>query len=97
MRISVSKRTAYHADIYCSEAFAAKKVLRENMVSILALDFYLKGRENGIHLLDWAREKQLLPRFIVLTESDREKRTILSNALKARGFVSADNTTFVKH
>jgi len=97
MRVALSKRGGYHADIYCSDSNKAKKILRENHISILAVDFYLYGRETGIHVLAWARTKQLLPPYVVVTESDRNKRVLLVEELTKGGYNSADGTTFIKH
>jgi response regulator of citrate/malate metabolism len=96
MRIAVSKRGSYQADIYCIDSNAAKKALKENHVSLLAVDFYLKGRDSGKTVLDWAREKQLLPQFVVITESDRSKRVILALSLTKSGYSTIDGATFVK-
>ena len=97
MRVALSKREFYHADIYCSDSNSAKKTLRENYISILAIDFYLNGRENGTHFLVWAKTKQLLPTYVVVTESDRNKRVLLAEELTKGGYNSADGTTFIKH
>jgi len=97
MRIALSKRECYHADIYCRDGTSAKKTLRENHISILAVDFYLHGRENGTHVLAWARAKQLLPAYVVVTESDRNKRILLAEELTKGGYCSVDGTTFIKH
>ena len=97
MRIAVSKRGSYHADIYCSDSNTAKKVLKENRVSILAIDYYLKGRENGMNILKWAIEKHVLPQCVVITESDRNKRVLLALELTKSGYGTADGTTFMKH
>lgn len=97
MRIAVSKREHYHADIYCVDSSAAKKAIRENHVSILAIDFYLVGRESGQSFLTWARNKKLLPDYIVVTESDRIKRHLLADTLILSGYQSADGMTFIKH
>ncbi|MBU2706456.1 hypothetical protein KCM76_10685 [Zooshikella marina] len=96
MRVAVSKRGNYNADIYCNDGNSAKKILNEHSVSILAIDFYLNGRHNGKVILEWAREKNLLPRFVVITESDRDKRVLLALTLTRSGYRTADGTTFIK-
>ncbi|WP_086930893.1 hypothetical protein [Agarilytica rhodophyticola] len=96
MRVALSKRESYHADIYCNDSSTAKKVLREHYISILAIDFYLNGHDNGRALIEWARQKRLLPQFVVVTESDRGKRALLALELTKSGFNTADGTTFIK-
>ncbi|MGI0119100.1 hypothetical protein [Zooshikella sp. RANM57] len=96
MRVAVSKRGNYNADIYCSDSHSAKKILKENRVSILAIDFYLNGRHNGKTILAWAKEKNLLPQFVVVTENDRDKRVLLALELTKGGYRTADGTTFIK-
>ena len=96
MRVAVSKRGNYQADVYCADGGSAKRTLKENQVSVLAVDFYLNGRENGISLLEWARDKQLLPQFVVIIESDRNKRVQLALALTKSGYSTLDGATFVK-
>lgn len=97
MRVAVSKRGSYQADVYCNDGSTAKRMLKENPVSLLAVDFYLKGRDSGKVLLEWAREKQLLPPFVVITESDRNKRVLLALVLTKSGYSTVDGATFVKH
>lgn len=96
MRVAVSKRGSYHADVYCEDSQSAKKVLKEQSISILAVDFYLKGRENGKTILAWAREKRLLPQFVVVIENDRSKRALLAIELLKARYSTADGTTFIK-
>ncbi len=97
MRVAVSKRGNYQADIYCADSNAAKKILKENHISTLAVDFYLKGRETGKTVLEWAREKQLLPQYVVITESDRTKRVVLALLLTKSGYSTVDGSNFIKY
>jgi hypothetical protein len=97
MRIAISKRESYQADIYCSDGTRAKRALKENPISVLAIDYHLLGRENGARVLAWARTKNLLPSYVVITEGDRPKRVILANELTKAGFNTADGCTFIKH
>jgi response regulator of citrate/malate metabolism len=97
MRLAISTSTFYHADIYCSDTHSAKRALREKNISILAIDFYLSGRENGSELISWAKRHKVLPNYVVITERNREKRAALGNELKTSGFQTADNITFIKH
>lgn len=96
MRLAVTRSGFYHADIYCVDSRSAKQTLKEQPVSILAIEFYLTGRENGCDVLEWAVKQHLLPCFIVVIERDRSKRAVLSEKLFSAGYQSADNTTFVK-
>ncbi|PCK07035.1 MAG: hypothetical protein COA42_16365 [Alteromonadaceae bacterium] len=96
MRVAVSKRGSYHADIYCADSQSAKKVLKEQRISILAVDFYLKGRDSGTAILEWAREKQLLPQFVVVIENDRSKRALLAIELLKARYSTTDGITFIK-
>ncbi len=97
MRLAVSKQGSYSADFYCADSYAAKKVLNEQMISIMAVDYYLNGRENGQSVLSWAIKKNVLPQFVVITEKDRTKRMALMTALVDGGYASPDGTTFIKH
>ncbi|MFL0801024.1 MAG: hypothetical protein K6L80_11275 [Agarilytica sp.] len=97
MRLAVSKQGSYSADFYCANSYSAKKVLNEQMISIMAVDYYLNGRENGKSVLSWAIEKNVLPQFVVITEKDRTKRMALMSALVDGGYASPDGTTFIKH
>lgn len=97
MRLAVSKAGFYQADFYCSDSRSAKKILNERQVSIVAIDFYLVGRDTGCDFLRWGLIKNLLPSFVVITERDRNKRIQLANTLCSGGYRSADNTTFIKH
>ncbi len=96
MRLAVSKRDFYHADIYCADTQSAKKILREKPISILALDYYLVGRERGDDLIKWAGTKNVLPLNVVITESDRIKRSLLASALSHSGYRTGDGTTFMR-
>lgn len=96
MRLAVARSGFYRADKYCADSRSARRALRENAVSILAIEYYLAGNEQGDAILIWASEKNLLPQNVVVIERDRSKRKCLSDALKSVGFRSADNTTFFK-
>ncbi len=96
MRLAVSKTLGYRADLYCVDARSAKKVLKEKAVSILAIDYYLVGRDNGCDVLKWANTHHVLPNYVVVMERDRAKRLELINKLKVGGYRSGDNITFIK-
>ena len=96
MRLAVTRSGHYAADIYCVDSKSAKKQLKEKFVSILALDYYLAGRENAVDLIVWANKEKVLPTFVVLLERNREKRRELTNVLSSVGFKTSDYTTFIK-
>lgn len=97
MRLAVSKRGSYHADLYCSDSHSAKKVLNQHCISALAIDFYLRGREQGVDVIRWGIQRNSLPPCVVIIENDRNKRSELATALSKGGYSSADGTTFIKH
>ncbi len=97
MRLAISKHGFYHADVYCRDSDYAKKMLRENAISIVAVDYFIDGRENGQNVISWAIKKNVLPQFVVITEKDRTKRMVLMSALMDGGYCSPDGTTFMKH
>ncbi|AJQ97233.1 hypothetical protein [Gynuella sunshinyii] len=96
MRVAITRRGNYHADVYCEDTHSAKRVLKENSISVLAIDFYLNGRGDGKSILEWARTKALLPQFVVITETDRSKRALLTAELSKAGYASSDNTNFIR-
>ncbi len=97
MRLAITRSGFYNADMYCADTRTAKKHLRESYVSILAVDYYLAGRENGDDLIRWAQKNDVLPNFVVVIERNREKRGLLANSLKTMGYRSCDELTFVRH
>ena len=97
MRLAVTRSGFYNADIYCVDSRSAKQKLKEEFISILAIDFYLKGRESGCDVIDWAYKQNLLPCHIVIIERDRIRRRILLQQLLSMGYRSKDETTFIKH
>jgi len=96
MRLAITRSSFYNADIYCADTRAAKKILREAYISILAIDYYLVGQGNGCDLIRWAVQNYVLPDFVVVIERDRNKRVILSDLLRKTGYQSSDETTFIK-
>lgn len=96
MRLAVARSGFYRADKYCADSRSARRALRENAVSILAIEYYLAGAEQGDAVICWANEKNLLPQNVVIIERDRNKRKCLSDALRNVGFRTLDNTTFFK-
>ncbi len=95
MRLAISRSGFFNADVYCADSRAAKKILREEPVTLLALDYFLVGKSNGCELLDWAAEHGVLPRYVVLIERDRSKRGLLASLLRRIGFHSKDETNFI--
>ena len=73
-----------------------RKILRKSNIHI-SRGFLFVWPGNGTHVLAWARTKKLLPPYVVVTESDRNKRVLLAEELKKGGYNSADGTTFIKH
>ena len=96
MRLAITQSGFYNADMYCSDAKQAKKILKEHPISILAIDFYLKGRSNGSDIIQWAHRANVLPAYVILLERDRSKRSTLANSLASIGFRTSDMTTFIK-
>ncbi len=97
MRLAVARSGFYRADQYCADSRSARRALRENAFSILAIEYYLAGSENGDDVLQWANGKNLLPQNVVVIERDRTKRKYMSDVLKSIGFRTVDDTTFFKH
>jgi len=77
MRLAISTSNFYHADIYCADSRSAKKILREKSVSIVALDFYLAGRETGSEVIRWAKTHGVLPSYVVVIERDLRTRQLI--------------------
>lgn len=96
MRLAITRSGFYSADRYCADARAAKKILRENTISLLAIGYELVGRGNGCEILDWAFRNALLPSHVVLLECDRVRRTQLAIVLQKHGYRSGDQTTYIK-
>ena len=97
MRVAITKTGHFTADFYCSESKDAKRILKEKHVSVLAIDFPLKGRETGCDIIDWAGKNKLLPNYVILIERSRIRRALLGEMLKVYGFRTNDDTTFIKH
>ncbi len=97
MRLAVTKSGHYHADVYCSNAREARKLLREKSVSVLAIDFHLAGRDTGNEILKWAHQHDVLPNYVVIVARDRTQRITLASSLEKIGFRSADKTTYFRH
>lgn len=97
MRLAISKHNLFSADIYCADSRSAKRVLKEQPVSILSIDYELVGRESGEQLIYWAQDHRVLPQYVVVTERDRSHREKLSLALQLAGFRTADKTTYIRH
>lgn len=96
MRLAIARSSFYNADVYCQDSRLAKKVLREQPVSIMAIEFDLVGRETGCDVIQWGNRSNVLPQYVVLIERDRIRRSYLVNALFNAGFRSGDSTTFFK-
>jgi len=96
MRLAIARSGFYRADKYCSDSRSARRALREHSISILAIEYYLAGSENGDAVLRWAGDRNLLPFNVVIIERDRTKRKCLSEVLTTIGFRSSDETTYFK-
>lgn len=97
MRLAITKSGHYQADIYCADARAARRILRENPVSLLAIDFQLSGKGTGHDVLQWAHKHRVLPDFVVIVARDRSHRLSLGSTLEKLGFRSADSTSYFRH
>lgn len=97
MRLAITKSGFYNADYYCADTRSAKRMLREQNVSLLAIDYYLIGKGNGCELIEWAHANTCLPNYVVIIERDRARRLELARALQKAGLASRDQTNFLKH
>ena len=96
MRLAITRTGFYNADYYCADSRSAKKLLREKSISILAIDYYLVGREDGCDVLLWAEQNRVLPSYVVVIERARDKRQHLVQSLINLGYRSNDDVNFVK-
>lgn len=96
MRLAITKSGVYHADQYCTDARSAKKVLREQIVSVLAIDHDLQGKGNGCEIILWAEQAGRLPSLVVVIERNRYKRELLSRVLLNLSYQSADKVNFIR-
>ena len=96
MRVLISKDGRIDADIYCRDARSAKQVLKEQSVNTLFISNYIFGRENGISVLRWAGERNLLPAQVILTDKRKEVCDQFEDCLLRSGYRSADRRTYFK-
>ena len=96
MYIAVSRNLRFDVDSYCQDARTAKRLLRENSISRMAIGYRLNGRENGVDLLSWAAYKALLPPHIYLCENNPTQRKYLVDALLRLKYKTGDNIRFIK-
>ncbi|WP_317932239.1 hypothetical protein [Halioxenophilus sp. WMMB6] len=96
MRVALGKRAVFSADLYCRDSRSAKKALNELVISVLAVDFSLHGRDNSCVVLRWAQSRSRLPNRVVLTESDRSRRAQLGTLLNSCGYRSIDGANFYR-
>lgn len=96
MRLAISQMTSYHVDKVCADSRSGKRLLREQHISLLVIDYFLVGRENGADVLSWARRHRVLPGHIVITERDRDYRYNLVKELYSAGFKTLDDITFIR-
>lgn len=96
MRLAITRSGFFAADHYCADARSAKKTLREQKVSLVAIDYDLVGNSNGCDLLAWAAQQALLPHYVVVIENNRVRRTQLAIQLQKVGYRSGDQATFVR-
>lgn len=96
MRLAITRSGFFTADHYCADARSAKKILRENKVSLVAIDYQLVGETNGCEVLAWAAKHALLPNYVVVIENNRVWRTQLAIQLQKVGYRSGDQTTFIR-
>ena len=96
MRLAITKSGFYNADRYCADGRSAKRLLRENQYSILAIDYHLVGQDTGCDLIEWAHSHAVLPSYVGLLERERGLRRQLASRLRHVGFRSVDDITFIK-
>lgn len=95
MRLVVDLHTEYQAEHVCRSARDGQRVLNEKPITNLLVGHRLIGRNTGLDLLKWARQRNRLPRQVTLVANIPEQRRAMSDFLKDSGY-AGDGIFFQK-
>jgi len=95
MRLVVDLHTEYQAEHVCRTARDGQRVLNELPITNLLVGHRLMGRNTGLDLLKWARQRNRLPRQITLVANAPDQRRVMGDFLKNSGY-SGDGIFFQK-
>ncbi len=95
MRLVVDLHTEYQAEHVCRSARDGQRVLNELPITNLLVGHRLIGRNTGLDLLKWARQRNRLPRQITLVANAPDQRRVMGEFLKNSGY-AGDGIFFQK-
>ena len=95
MRLVVDLHTEYQAEHVCRSARDGQRVLNELPISNLLVGHRLIGRNTGLDLLKWARQRNRLPPRITLVANAPDHRRAMGEFLKNSGY-AGDGIFFQK-
>ncbi|GAB1264166.1 hypothetical protein NBRC116493_10140 [Aurantivibrio infirmus] len=87
MRLVIDKNQQYSADYKCTSARDGQRILNERPISMLYIGQSLEGRKTGLDVLRWAKQKNRLPLYVMITTNVSEHRKILGEFLNTNGFI----------
>lgn len=87
MRLVIDKNQQYTADYKCNSAKDGQRILNECPISMLYIGQNLEGRKTGLDVLKWAKQKNRLPMYVMITTNVSEHRRLLEAFLNSNGFV----------
>lgn len=95
MRLVVDLHTEYQAEITCRNARDGQRMLNELPITSLLVGHSLIGRNTGLDLLKWARQRNRLPQQITLVANAPDQRRAMGEFLKGSGY-AGDGIFFQK-
>ncbi len=95
MRLVVDLHTEYHADHVCRSARDGQRILNELPISNLLVGHRLHGRNTGLDLLKWARQRNRLGSQITLVATAPDQRREMGRFLTSSGY-AGDGIFFQK-
>lgn len=96
MRVLIANDSRMDADVICTSARDAKKVLNEQSITTLFIAQKIDGRERGLDVLRWAEARGRLPRQITLVDPNPAVCVEMGNFLKAKGYRAFDARQYIR-
>lgn len=96
MRVLIASDSRIDADVICTSARHAKKVLNEQRITTLFVSQKIDGRERGLDVLRWAEARGKLPRQITLVDPSPAACVEIGNFLKAKGYRAFDARQYIR-
>lgn len=95
MRVLIGHQHAYPVERICPTLQEGKRILREQPVNHVFIDYNIDRNGSGDDILRWAFTHKVFPHKVTLVTNKVDQRSQMGRTLVAQGYVTIDGINFI--